>query len=238
MSLRFAFLVLQEHPYGREMLRAMLAHGFRPSLIVEESSPVADEEREKFLARIAGQPAPPTLAELAASQNIPRQNVDNHNSPAGREALEALKPELVVLGGTRIIRPPLLALPPRGTINAHPGLLPHLRGSASVGWALYKDLPIGATVHFVDPSIDTGSIILQRVLPVRRSDTCESINGRVAKLASELMAETLALFEQGEVNATPQDVTLGETLRVIPPELLEQAKTRLALGRYSHFADG
>jgi methionyl-tRNA formyltransferase len=220
------------------MLRAILEHGFCPSLIVEEISPVADEEREKFLARIAGQPMPPTLAELAASRGIPRQNVDNHNSPACRVMLEALKPELVVLGGTRIIRLPLLAIPPRGTLNAHPGLLPRLRGSASVGWALYKDLPIGVTVHFVDAAIDTGPIILRRELPVRRGDTYERLNARVARLAGELMAETLALFERGEVSATPQDPSAGETLRVIPVEFLEQAQSRLAQGRYSHFADG
>ena len=84
---------------------------------------------------------------------MPKLEVDDHNHPACRAMLQA-KPELVVLGGTRIIRAFLLAIP----INAHPGLLLHLRGSASVGWALYKDLPIGATVHCVDPSIDTGSI--------------------------------------------------------------------------------
>jgi len=28
MSLRFAFLVLKEHPYGREMLRILLERGF------------------------------------------------------------------------------------------------------------------------------------------------------------------------------------------------------------------
>ena len=33
MSLRFAFLVLKEHPYGREMLRILLERGFCPDLI-------------------------------------------------------------------------------------------------------------------------------------------------------------------------------------------------------------
>ena len=58
MSLHFAFLVLEEHPYGREMLRILLERDFVPSLIVQEVSGVGDVEREKFLARIAGQPVP------------------------------------------------------------------------------------------------------------------------------------------------------------------------------------
>ncbi|MGD8626873.1 MAG: formyltransferase family protein, partial [Anaerolineae bacterium] len=144
---------------------------------------------------------------------------------------------LVVLGGTRILRPPILAIPPRGTVNAHPGLLPRLRGSSSVGWALYKDLPVGATVHFVEKGIDMGPIIVRRTLAVGRGDTYESLVRRVLTLAGELMAETLALFRAGEVEAMPQDPAVGETLRVIPPDLLAEGKARLAEGRYSHLVD-
>ncbi len=237
MNLHFAFLVLEEHPYGREMLRILLERGFRPDLVIEEVSAVAEEEREKFLTRIAGQPVPPAIADLIAGPGIPRQAVDNHNSAACRELLEAVDPELVVLGGTRIIHPTILAIPPLGTVNAHPGLLPELRGSSSVGWALYKDLPVGSTVHFVDAGIDTGPIILRRALPVYRGETYEQIVRRVLTLSGELMAETLALLEAGKAEATPQDVDAGKALRVIPPELLAKAKKDLARGRYSHFAD-
>ena len=235
MSLHFAFLVLKEHPYGREMLRILLERGFCPGLIIEEESPLSDEERCKFLARIAGQPVPPTITELIAGLDVSRKEVENHNHAACREMLETFSPGLVVLGGTRIIRPSILAVPPRGTVNAHPGLLPRLRGSSSVAWALYKDLPLGSSVHFVEPSIDTGPIILRRRLPVRQGDTCERLVRQVLTLSGELMAETLALFEAGEVQGDPQDPEAGETLRVIPPDLLAQAKARLAQGRYSHF---
>jgi methionyl-tRNA formyltransferase len=237
MTLRFAFLVLEEHPYGREMLRILLDRGLLPGLIIEESSEIATEERHKFLTRIAGQPVPPRIAGLVSESNIPCQAVDNHNSPSCSEKLRAYGPDLVVLGGTRILRRPVLAIPPRGTINAHPGLLPQLRGSSSVGWALYKDLPIGATVHYVDAGIDTGPILLQRQLPVRRGECYEQIVRRVLTLSGNLMAETLELLERGTVQAMAQDPDMGETLRVIPPELLAAAKRRLAEGCYSHFAD-
>ena len=46
---RFVFLLLKEHPYGREMLHQILSAGYSPEMIIEEDSPVADEEREKFL---------------------------------------------------------------------------------------------------------------------------------------------------------------------------------------------
>ena len=169
--------------------------------------------------------------------NIPRKQVSNHNDPICGKMLKTARPELVVLGGTRIIRPYILEIPPRGTLNAHPGLLPWLRGSSSVGWALYKDLPVGSTIHFIDADIDTGPIVLQRELPVHKDDTYESLVHRVLTLSGELMAETVALMDAGEAPRTPQDRTVGETLRVIPSELLEEAKARLAEGRYSHFSE-
>jgi methionyl-tRNA formyltransferase len=237
MPLRFVFLVLEEHPYGREMLRILLERGLVPGLIVEEVSEVAAEERDKFLTRIAGQPVPPRIAELAAGLDIPCRAVDNHNSPSCLEKLAAHAPDLVVLGGTRILRPPVLAIPPGGTINAHPGLLPWLRGSSSVAWALYKDLPVGSTVHYVDEGIDTGPILLQRGLPVRRGERYEQIVRRVLTLSGELMAEALVLLDRGAARAIPQDRTMGETLRVIPPELFAAAKRHLAKGRYKHLLD-
>jgi len=238
MALPFSFLVLQEHPYGREMLRILLERGHRPALILQEDSPVADEEREKFLTRIAGQPVPPTIAELTAGLGIPQHQVENHNDDASRAILAAADLPLMVLGGTRILRPPILALASSGVLNAHPGLLPRLRGSSSVAWALYQDLPIGSTVHFVDAGIDTGPILLRRTLPVRPGETYQALVRRVLTLSGELMAEALARLEAGSLKATPQDPAAGETLRVIPPELLAQALERLAQGRYSHCAAG
>ncbi len=237
MPVRFAFLVLEEHPYGREMLRILLERGFVPGVVIEEVSAVADEERAKFLTRIAGQPVPPRIAELVAGLGIPRHAVDDHNGPSCVEKLGAYSPDLLVLGGTGILRPPLLAVPPGGTVNAHPGLLPRLRGSSSVAWALYKDLPVGSTVHYVDAGIDTGPVLLQRELPIRRGENYEQIVRRVLTLSGELMAEALALIESGATRASPQDLAEGETLRVIPPQLLVAVKRRLAAGHYSHFVD-
>jgi len=237
MALTFAFLVIEEHPYGREMLRTLLKNDLVPMLIIQEVSSVGDLEREKFLNRMAGQSVPPRLTELMAGIKVPIYCVANHNDIDCKDLLEAYKPDVLVLGGTRIIKSQILSIPKIATVNAHPGLLPILRGSASVGWALYKDLPQGATAHFIDPGIDTGDIIIKRELPVHHHDTYESLNYRIALLAAELMAEALKLIECGNAPRIPQDTSVGETYKVIPDELLEDGKRRLAAGLYSHFAD-
>lgn len=237
MALHFAFLVLEEHPYGREMLRILLEKDLVPSMIIQEVSDVGDEEREKFLTRMAGQPVPPRLTQLISGRKIPVYFVSNHNDDTCRDLLAADKPDVLVLGGTRIIKPNILEIPRQSTVNAHPGILPSLRGSSSAGWALYKDMAQGATAHFVSPGIDLGDIIVSRELPVFRNDTYESINYRIAILAGELMAEAASSIQNGNAPRTPQDPNVGETFKVIPEDLLEEGKQRLAQGLYSHFVD-
>ena len=82
---RFAYLLLKEHPYGREMLRQILSEGFVPAIVITEDSAIGDEEREKFLKRIEGNPVAPTieaqLAELSDSGvEVPHVEVPIHNS--------------------------------------------------------------------------------------------------------------------------------------------------------------
>jgi hypothetical protein len=78
---------------------------------------------------------------------------------------------------------------------------------------------------------------LRRELPVYRGQTYEQIVRGVLRLSGELMAESLELLASGEPVATPQDTSVGETLRVIPPEYLERAKAKLALGEYHHLSN-
>lgn len=236
MTVHYAFLVLKEHPYGREMLRQLLLAGFEPALVVEEDSPVAAEEREKFYARLAGQPLPPTLAELLAGRSTARVDVPHHNRAECEAALRQAAPDLLVLGGTRIIRPNIFTLAPHGALNAHPGLLPHVRGSASVAWSIYYDIPIGCTCHFIDADIDTGDIVGQRTLPVHRGDTYEKLVHATLGLAGELMVEAVRHFEAGTLARTPQPQG-GATFRVMPPEMVEQVKAKLAAGTYAHLVD-
>lgn len=60
----------------------------------------------------------------------------------------------------RKIKEPIISGPRYGCINFHPALLPDWRGTAGYNIAILKKLPEwGATAHYVDNEIDTGSII-------------------------------------------------------------------------------
>jgi folate-dependent phosphoribosylglycinamide formyltransferase PurN len=235
-DLRFAFLVLEGHPFGREMLRQLLAAGFVPELLIEECSEVADQERAKFLARMRGFSIAPELAALVHGKPIRRLKVGDHNGAACEQALADSLPELVVLGGTRVLKPRVFAHAQRGTLNAHPGLLPELRGAASVAWAIALDLPIGCTCHFIDAGVDTGPIVARRTLEVRRGASYEQLCHAATALAGALMTEAVGAAARGALTATPQ-VGAGARYRNMDDGQLAAVKRKLADGHYAHFVD-
>jgi len=79
-------------------------------------------------------------------------------------AIAKCKPSLCVVLGTSIIKPRILAIPSMGTINAHTSILPEYRGSRSEFWQCYNEdfSHVGITLHLVEPSVDTGSILFQQ----------------------------------------------------------------------------
>lgn len=236
----FAFLCLHEHPYAREMLRQLLARDHVPTVILEEDSAVGDTEREKFLERIAGHPLAPEVAEQAEARGVPIRRMEVHRSEALLHELGSIDLDLIVLGGTRILRGPILSHPRDGVINSHPGLLPDCRGSASPAWSVYHDIPIGSTTHFCDEGIDTGDLLLRRTIDVKRGMTYEDLCHETLVLAGVLMGEALDAYVEGRWSQLrhPQGPSPWPTFKNAPPEVLEVVRRKLAEQTYAHYVEG
>ena len=236
---KFAYLLLKEHPYGREMLMQILSEGFVPEVIIEEDSGIADEEREKFLKRIAGNPIAPSIEEQALENGVRVISVPVHKSPEVMPHLEGMDLDLIVFGGTRIIRGEILDFPTDGVINSHPGLLPDCRGSASPAWSVYHDIPIGSSTHFCDNGIDTGDLLMRREARVDRGMTYEDLCYQTLVLAGVLMKEALMAYEDGRWPEIRRSQGQGEhpTFRNAPEEVLEVVRQKLRDQTYAHYSD-
>jgi folate-dependent phosphoribosylglycinamide formyltransferase PurN len=233
---RWAFLVLEDHPYGREMLREILAGGFVPDLVIEERSAVAEVERTKFVTRLRGFPLAPPFDELLAGRAMRREVVPHHDDPRCVALLRDLAPELIVLGGTRILSSEVFERGSRGTLNAHPGLLPEVRGSASVAWAIALDERVGCTCHFIEAGIDTGPVVSRREIPVHRGDTYEKLCHATVAVSALLMREALEALRDGTLRSTPQGAG-APAHKNMPDEGVDAVRRKLAEGRYAHFVD-
>ena len=240
----FAYLLLKEHPYGREMLKQLISENFIPKIIISEVSEIADEEREKFLKRIEGN----EIAESIESQidelslsgiNVEHVEVSIHNSEQVMPHIKELELDLIAFGGTRIIRGEILDFPKDGVINSHPGLLPECRGSASPAWSVYHDIPIGSSTHFCDNGIDTGQLLLRREVPVKRGMKYEDLCYETLVLSGILMKEALIAYDEGRWDEMrrPQGESPFPTFRNAPEEILQVVYQKLEDETYAHYVD-
>jgi methionyl-tRNA formyltransferase len=85
-------------------------------------------------------------------------------------------------------------------LNVHPSLLPRWRGAAPIERALMAgDKETGVSIIKLVPELDAGPIAAQRAFPIGLEDDFGSISARAAKLAADLLEETLP-----EPELTPQ----------------------------------
>ena len=101
--------------------------------------------------------------------------------------LQSKQPDYILMMGGGILSTETIQTAKKGVLNAHPALLPWIRGVDVIYHAIMKDIPIGVTCHFIDVGIDTGPIINRTTLPYQPNLSIEEINERVDHLSVAIM---------------------------------------------------
>ncbi len=127
------------------------------------------------------------------------------------EEIRALKPDvIVVMAYGQILPRGVLEIPKIACLNLHASLLPRWRGAAPVQAAIAAgDRETGITVMYMDEGLDTGDILLQRIINILPSDTGGALHDRLAEVAPETLLESLDLLAKGKAPRTPQDNSLA-----------------------------
>ena len=115
------------------------------------------------------------------------------DAAAARAALDAARPDVIVVAAYGLILPPwLLALPRLGCINIHASLLPRWRGAAPIQRAIEAgDAQTGITIMQMDAGLDTGDMLLARALPIAAGETTATLHDQLAALGGRLIVEAL-----------------------------------------------
>jgi phosphoribosylglycinamide formyltransferase-1 len=97
------------------------------------------------------------------------------------EALRHAGAEWVCLAGyMRLLSASFVAEYPQRILNIHPALLPSFPGLDGQAQAVEYGVRVsGCTVHLVDEGLDSGPIVVQRVVTLRDGDTAESLSARI-----------------------------------------------------------
>lgn len=151
--------------------------------------------------------APSAVKEFALAESIPVLQPEKARAPEFVAELEALEPEVnVVVAYGQILSRALLDTPERGSVNLHPSLLPKLRGAAPINWAIIRGYDVtGVTTMRMSEQLDAGPILRQVTEPILPGETATDLTVRLSEIGAEIMIETLALMEVGELEQRPQD---------------------------------
>jgi methionyl-tRNA formyltransferase len=126
-----------------------------------------------------------------------------------------------------MLRRPLLDTASRGVLNLHPSYLPYNRGWHTPTWAILDGTPAGASLHYVDESLDTGAIVCQRHVAIDPEDTAHTLYAKLKKLEVQVFREGWQQIRDGSATGTPQ--TDGQATAHRRQSLFDPAVQRLDL---------
>lgn len=162
----------------------------------------------------------PTVV-LDHKQFIDRQSFDQSLA----QIIDSFTPDLIILAGfMRILSDAFVTHFSNKLINIHPSLLPKYKGLHTHRRALENgDQEHGASVHFVIPELDAGTVILQGKVPIKADDSEDSLAERVHKIEhiiypkavkwlanGDLKVKDNILFLKGEKITSPPVITLED----------------------------
>lgn len=122
------------------------------------------------------------------------------------EKTDEYRLDLIVLAGFLVAIPEAMIKKYKNRIiNVHPSLIPSFCGVGYYGLkvheaALERGVKItGATVHYVDEGTDTGPIILQKAVKVRKGDTPKDLQKRVMEEAEwVILPKAIQMIANGQ----------------------------------------
>ena len=151
-----------------------------------------------------------TFGHLSRKHGVEFHDIESINSGDGYVLVREFQPDLILsVRFDLIFKEPVLAIPPLGILNVHPGALPEHAGLVAPMHTLISGATrLTSTLHEVDHDIDSGAVIASADL---RFDAGHSLFWhlpRLYELGFDLLVQMLPGLAQGDrAPARPQDFT-------------------------------
>jgi folate-dependent phosphoribosylglycinamide formyltransferase PurN len=108
-------------------------------------------------------------------------------------------------GYAPILKPPLTTEYAGRIINIHPSYLPYGRGIGGNFWSFFLGSPKGVSVHLINSDIDTGDVLVQRLVEFGPGENLRTSNETLIKAAEDLFIEAWPEISAGVSAPSPQE---------------------------------
>ena len=131
-------------------------------------------------------------------EKIILKNVRDINASSVIRKIKEIQPHIGIIFGTKLISKKVYSLPRWGTINIHRGLTQFYRGLDSDLWPLFEKKfdKIGVTIHYVDENYDTGGILEQKKIKLKKKDKIFHLRYLTTIIATKLVLNLLERFKK------------------------------------------
>jgi phosphoribosylglycinamide formyltransferase-1 len=135
------------------------------------------------------------------------------------DAIPADGADLFLILGAGLLPPEFVRVTRGRVLNAHPGIIPLVRGLDAFKWAIVDGMPIGNSLHYIDEEADAGEVLGIVRTPLFSSDTLETFARRHYEIEIQMMI--------GFEGYLKQPSPLNETAR--PPRMRMPADIQAVL---------
>lgn len=152
----------------------------------------------------------PSEVKIVAEKKIPSIEIfqpEKASDPDFIEKMKSYNPDLfVVVAYGKILRPSLLEVPFKDSINVHASLLPKYRGAAPIQRALINgEKKTGITIMKIVKELDAGDIIAVKEVDIDEKINFLELHDKLCAAAKPLLLEVIKQYEKGEVKKHPQN---------------------------------
>jgi methionyl-tRNA formyltransferase len=125
----------------------------------------------------------------------------------------------VVAAYGKILPQALLDIPPKGTLNVHPSLLPRLRGPSPIQSAILQgEQKTGVSIMLLDALMDHGPLLAQEESPMEVMIPARALEAALAEQGGSLLARTIPAWLGGSITPQQQDHTQATFCRLLKKE--------------------
>ena len=169
----------------------------------------------------SGQMQFPPVKECAVKYNIPVFQPVKVKEPESVAELRNYEADIYVVAAFgQILTKEILDMPRFGCVNIHASLLPKYRGAAPIQQAIIDgEMETGVTIQQMNEGIDTGDILSTVIVPIDKKETAESLFVKLEQAGAQLIVDTLAKIEKGEITPVPQDESKASYVRMMKKTL-------------------